>query len=329
MNTTRSTSGARSDHLGIVRSFSTSSAPREHRIPRWEDHNRTALVDLRTACFARDSLTSTMLNLPLASMRLTDIASNDHVIERTETHIGRTPAGTVLLCLLAKGDASFFGAHGTVRIGSSEAILYDSDEPFMYGFNSPMRQHIFQIPRAKFHELTGRERLPRPVAFGKADEHTLSAFRRIFLNTMRSSILRQEQTAEGVDETFDELFSMLLDSRNRSSSRAHYAMANDFITSNLEQPGLSVGDVASAVGVSERQLSRVFADHGIGVAQSIAEIRLATAHDILTSTRADGFSIGEIANRVGYRHLSHFSRSFKARYGTTARELKLSRSRHE
>lgn len=326
MNTTRSTSSARSDHFGIVRSFSTSRAPRERRIPMWEDHNRTALVDLRTACVARDSLTSTMLNLPLSSMSLTDIASNDHVIERSNTHIGRTPAGTVLLCLLAKGDASFFGAHGTVRIGSSEAILYDSDEPFMYGFNSPMRQHIFQIPRVKFHELTGRERLPQPVVFGKSDERPLSAFRRIFVNTMRSSILRQNTTADRADETFDGLFSMLLDSRSRGGSRAQYAIAKDFIVSNLDQPGLSVGDVASAVGVSERQLSRVFADHGIGVAESIAEVRLAAAHDMLTSTRADGLSIGEIARRVGYRHPSHFSRSFKARYGTTARDLKNSLS---
>jgi AraC-like DNA-binding protein len=326
MNTTRSTSGVRSDHLGIVRSFSTSSAPKERRISMWEDHNRTALVDLRTACFARDSLTSTMLNLPLQSMRLTDIASNDHVIERTDTHIGRTPAGTVLLCLLAKGDASFFGAHGTVRIGSSEAILYDSDEPFMYGFNSTMRQHIFQIPRAKFRELTGRERLPQPMVFGKADERPLSSFRRIFANTIRSSILRQTAADDRIEEAFDGLFSMLLDSRNRGSSRAHYAMAKDFIVSNLDQPGLSVGDVASAVGVSERQLSRVFADQGIGVAESIAEVRLAAAYDMLTSTRADGLSIGEIARRVGYIHLSHFSRSFKAKYGMTARDVKNSLS---
>ena len=326
MNMTRSASGARSDQLGIVRSFSTSSAPKEQRIPMWEDHNRTALVDLRTACFARDSLTSTMLNLPLASMRLTDIASNDHVIERSGTHIGRTPAGTVLLCLLAKGDASFFGAHGSERIGSSEAILYDSDEPFMYGFNSPMRQHIFQIPRTKFHELTGRERLPQPMVFGKADERTLSSFRRIFANTMRSSILRQTTADEQPEESFDGLFSMLLDSRNRGNSRAQYAMAKDFIASNFDQPGLSVGDVASAVGVSERQLSRVFADHGIGVAESIAEVRLAVAHDMLTSTSSSGLSIGEITRRVGYIHLSHFSRSFKARYGMTARDVKNSLS---
>ena len=99
-------------------------------------------------------------------------------------------------------------------------------------------------------------------------------------------------------------------------------MAKYFIDSNLDQPGLSVGDVASAVGVSERQLSRVFADHGIGVAESIAEVRLAAAYDMLTSTRADGLSIGEIARRVGYMHLSHFSRSFKAKYGMTARDVK-------
>lgn len=327
MNMTQTAAKVRSGSVGAVRSFSTAQAPKEDRIPLWEAQNRKALVELRASCLARESLSSTMLSLPLTTMKLVDISANDHVVERSAHHIGRSPADTLMFCLLTKGDAYFYSSHGTDHLTSSEAILYDPDEPFIYGFHSSMRQHIFEIPRSRFKELTNRDGLPEPVIFSGADKAQLSTFRRIFAATMRSSLLRNEIPVGQINDTFDETFCNLLNTGTRGTSSAYFTGARDFIRSNIGQPGLSVGDIADAVNISERQLARVFSDHNMGVAEYVAEMRLNLAHDMLSSPRMDDLTIGQIARRAGYQHLSHFSRSFKAKYGATAREVRKSSSK--
>lgn len=322
MSMTQAAATMRSDSVGAVRSFSTAHAPEEDRIPLWEDQNRKALVELRTSCLARGSLSSTMLSLPLKTMKLIDIIANDHIVERSAGHIGRAPADTLMFCLLTKGDAYFYGSHGTDHLTESEAILYDPDEPFMYGFHSSMRQHIFEIPRSKFKTLTGKDGLEEPILFSGTDNAMLSACRGVFASTMRSALRRNETSDAHVDKTFDEIFCTLLNTGTRGSANAYFAVATDFVRSNIGQPGLSVGDIANAVGISERQLARIFSDHDIGVAEYVSDTRLSLAHEMLSSARMDGLTIGQIARRTGYQHPSHFSRSFKAKYGATAREIR-------
>lgn len=324
MTKTQTAATVRSGSVRTVRSFSTAQAPKEDRIPLWENQNRKALVELRASCLARESLSSTMLSLPLKTMNLVDITANDHVVERTAHHIERAPADTLMFCLLTKGDAYFYSSHGTDQLTASEAILYDPDEPFIYGFHSSMRQHIFEIPRSKFKALTNRDGLPKPVLFSGADKTKLSTIRKIFATTMRSSLLRNEIPDGQVDDAFDEIFCNLLNTGTSGIANAYFTAAKDFVRSKIGQPGLSVGDIANAVGISERQLARIFSDHNIGVAEYVSEARLHLAHDMLSSARMDDLTIGQIARRVGYQHLSHFSRSFKAKYGTTAREIRKS-----
>ncbi len=67
--------------------------------------------------------------------------------------------------------------------------------------------------------------------------------------------------------------------------------------------------------LSHAQLCRVMKKHKLQTPVSyVKEIRLSTAHELIQNT---AMSFEDIALKVGYSSLSHFSSAFKARYGIT------------
>ncbi|WP_434055434.1 MAG: GlxA family transcriptional regulator [Roseibium sp.] len=88
--------------------------------------------------------------------------------------------------------------------------------------------------------------------------------------------------------------------------------AVDLMEQNLEDP-LSIPDICSQLGVSQRQLSRLFGHY---VRRSPVEyyrdIRLDRARGLVTQTE---MKLSEIAAASGFNSQVHFSRSYKERFG--------------
>ncbi len=86
-----------------------------------------------------------------------------------------------------------------------------------------------------------------------------------------------------------------------------------FIKENLDNEGLSVEDLAAAVGFSRSQYHRKLkALVNKSANQLIVEIRLNEAHKMLKQKEG---SVSEIAYSVGYTNLSYFTKSFKDKFG--------------
>lgn len=294
----------------------------EERIPLWEEHNREALIPLRVASYARESISSSMLNLPLESVKLTAIRGNDHVIERSDRLVRSNPADAIMFCLLNKGDAFFYGPQGVGNLVGSEAILYDTDQPFMYGFKSSMEQFIFEIPRAEFYRLTGQETLSEPIFFRNNDSAMLNVSRRIFGSVIHYARTGRNISIQRIEHAFANAFRQLVNPASVDAEDAYFMSAKEFIHSHAHLPQLSVRDVAEEVGISERHLSRIFASQDNSVGRYISDVRLDLAYKLLTGERSRGMTIGEIAQRAGFVHSSHFSRAFRGKYGMSPREAR-------
>lgn len=88
---------------------------------------------------------------------------------------------------------------------------------------------------------------------------------------------------------------------------------------NLERP-LSTHDLAGAVGISGRQLERLFERHlQTSPKQYYTEMRLQRARNLLMQTDA---SVTEVAMSCGFSSHSHFTRRYKQTYGTTPRKVR-------
>ncbi len=78
-------------------------------------------------------------------------------------------------------------------------------------------------------------------------------------------------------------------------------------------------EVGSRLGVSESTLRRRLQDEGKGFRTLLEEVRLIHG---LTLVQESAWSIGRIADAVGYRSQSRFSERFKRRFGLTPRSLR-------
>ncbi len=96
--------------------------------------------------------------------------------------------------------------------------------------------------------------------------------------------------------------------------------AIDLIEANIEEP-LSVPEIAAELGISQRQLERVFRRHmGCSTVQFARLIRLQYARVLLTSTR---MSIREVSAASGFNSMSYFSQSFVQCFGKRPSEYRL------
>jgi AraC-like DNA-binding protein len=92
--------------------------------------------------------------------------------------------------------------------------------------------------------------------------------------------------------------------------------ATSFIARNLQDPELSVGTVAQAVGVTTRHLQRAFMDIGQTPRQYILDQRLQEAARLLSRNVGPQCDrIIDICSSLGFNDASHFSRAFAQKFG--------------
>jgi AraC-like DNA-binding protein len=100
----------------------------------------------------------------------------------------------------------------------------------------------------------------------------------------------------------------------RQARLAIFRAAAEIVASEFAQP-LTIEDVAVRVAVSPRQLQRIFTEvRGVGFRTYLAGIRMSRAAELLAQTQ---LPVKEVAQRVGYRDHSQFSKAFKRLYGVS------------
>ena len=130
------------------------------------------------------------------------------------------------------------------------------------------------------------------------------------------------------------LFDVLLDlvalslsrrSRAQTAEAAGFADATVLalrraIHERLREPGLTVANVARAIGISERYVHKLFERVGTTFSGYVMDRRLdGAARDLSDPAKVDQ-AIGSIAFDWGFSDLSHFTRRFKQRFGCRPRD---------
>jgi transcriptional regulator GlxA family with amidase domain len=90
------------------------------------------------------------------------------------------------------------------------------------------------------------------------------------------------------------------------------------------EDGISIPALAASVGLSRRQLERVFLEKtGMSPAQAYTRVRMERAKSLLAHSRTHSrLPMIEIALDVGFENASHFTRTFKRIFGQTPSQLR-------
>ncbi len=110
----------------------------------------------------------------------------------------------------------------------------------------------------------------------------------------------------------DGIFSRFPDSQpsDQQAQPLHHSIierTHEYIQLHLHEP-LTAGDIAATVQMTPDHLNRIF-KHGTGTSlmSYVTRLRMESAQLLLRSSE---LSVQEIGRLVGYRHISHFSRTF-------------------
>jgi AraC-like DNA-binding protein len=125
------------------------------------------------------------------------------------------------------------------------------------------------------------------------------------------------------EDTVLDLVALLAGARSAARTVAHRAAARSYIEEHLTDPNLGAGQVAAAIGISERQLSRVFAADGTSVPRHILSRRLQLAYSLLSHEAAGADqTVADAAARCGFTSVTYFSHVFRQRFGERASDVR-------
>ncbi|ALU41205.1 hypothetical protein AS188_10320 [Kocuria flava] len=302
--------------------FTTAQIPAGHRIEYWESHNAKALIGLDIRTLENTPLAAEEVNLYFPALRFAGVKGSSQIVERSARIIAEHPTGDVAMFFALSGEAFFYHSAGMIMLKPGQAVLYDADRPFVRGFARGLRELVLTIPREEYVRLTRGKPLKEPVVFdfatgsgspGKDPAATSLA------SLINSALRRPQDDPHRVEQEAFSLMERLLARAVGNDRDSAYRRAMQEIERRYADISLGRAQVALAAGVSERQLSRLFAAQGETFAEHLQTHRLQAAEALLVSEPRT--PVAEIARRCGFTSPSHFSRSFKARTGVTPLEL--------
>jgi AraC-like DNA-binding protein len=102
----------------------------------------------------------------------------------------------------------------------------------------------------------------------------------------------------------------------------HFYRICQAIERQLGDGNLTLQKIADQQRLSSRYIQKLFQAAGLGFSPYLRRRRLEHCHADLGNAALHKLSISDIAFRWGFNDAAHFSRSFRADYGTTPREFR-------
>jgi AraC-like DNA-binding protein len=103
--------------------------------------------------------------------------------------------------------------------------------------------------------------------------------------------------------------------RGVRAARVQEALAE--IRAGFADPAFSPHELARKTKLSARYLQDLLQETGSNFTERVMELRLQKARAMLQNLRHDRLKVSEIAYACGFNEVSHFNRSFRARFGTS------------
>ena len=300
------------------RVFSTVGLPAARRVELWETHNTTALIGLDVR--ASDPLIAAELNVRLPRVDLARVSGSAHVVRRTKDVIERSPADAIAVYLTLRGDAWFECADGVHALRPGNVLICDADRAFARGFRRGLEELVVKADRAA---LPAVPRLTGPVIASFRDPGVSGQYARALVR-ITGRATRTEDSVPADEGTVLDLIAVLAAGRAVAPATAHRAAACSYIEEHVTNPSLGAEQVAAAIGISERQLSRIFAADGTSIPRHILSRRLYLAHSMLSAAAATdrAETVADIAARCGFTSATYFSHVFRQRFGRRASDVR-------
>lgn len=313
------------------RSFSTVGLDGGDQWDYWNEVTRTAFVAMLAAGVPAPATAARTAGFDARAvaretggLRLSTVSADPHEAARTPALVRRAEGEDFFLTLICEGSGTVRQDDRSGAMGPGDFTLVDSARPYVFRFEERFRSVVLQIPRGM---LTSRcaaaERITAvpfwatggPGAFVSPVLRALAEEGRALDEGLAHSV-----TANVLD-LLAAVYDAHADSADAAGSAVHrrdLRRAKEYLDERLHDPGLTLLAAGHALGFSLRYLHQLFQEAGTTPRTWLYDRRLDRARTMLLRPPGqDAPTIADIALRVGFKDPSHFSRAFKARYGTS------------
>jgi AraC family transcriptional regulator, positive regulator of tynA and feaB len=240
---------------------------------------------------------------------------------------GRAHPGQVTAFLQFRGTASIHQADRTAVLSAGDLCLVRGTRPLTLEQDACFEWILVSAPEK---EIAGRFPLWRAALLTPIDSGSgvPAVFRDAVLSIKRWSGSLGDAGSEGLADAVVDLMGAVIccavpinaDCIQRSV--LHQDRIKTFARLHLGNPELSVELIADAVGLSPRQIHRLFANEEMSLMRWVWVQRLEQCYRELIQDASAHRTISEIAYTWGFNDQAHFSRTFRKHYGVSPRSLR-------
>lgn len=243
---------------------------------------------------------------------------------RTRRELSGTDGEFVVVLITLAGRETVAQGDAEAELKAGDAVVWDSTKPARFAVSEPLAKRSLLIPRAALDEVSGRAWVSGGVMLdgSQAATRLLTSY----LDTLSTALpeLGSSSVSAARNATL-ELFMGALRSGTGAPTTtmaqpALRAAMDRYIDRHLLDATVTPAAVANAHGVSVRTVNRIFNATGQTLGEVIRVRRLARAREELADS---DLPVSSIAHRWGFSDTSHFSRRFKAHYGSSPTDYRL------
>ncbi|MEH3107867.1 MAG: helix-turn-helix domain-containing protein [Sphingomonas fennica] len=313
-----------------MQTFSTAALPSTGKIAAWNAlyASHLAQVDFQPADrreFRAELTTGELGPISVARMR-----ADRSSIDRTPSHIRHASRRLYTFVLQEKGRGLFSHCGHEAVLQEGDFALCDSAAPHKLAVEDRSEIIMLRVPASVMRSYfpTPEEYCGRRLPAARGLAQTAGA--------MARTLCRQVETGLGSDHgacaarhlmnmmasTYALGFDPALGSAPTAVIAARYTEVKRYIEDRLRETDLIPASIAAGLRISARYVRMVFSAHDETVSAYILRRRLEEIARQLRDPRWHGHTITEIAFSWGFNSAPHFARSFRERYGVTARDYR-------
>lgn len=249
-------------------------------------------------------------------IQLCEMSASSHTWKRERHHIKSHNSGEFLLAAVNSGKAILQQDDKEVLVEKGNLVLYDTAKPF-HILLEPESILLLRIPRDKI--INTSHHAESCIIETIAPNNPVTA---LLISTIKelSTINHSQLSSVTQTQLVDSLLGLLGAALDiHCSNKDSYLQDDIFINAKKtliklsNEPQVALDEVANALGISTRQLTRVFARYGLSPIKWLWDYRLDKAHNLIKENPK--LTITEVALNTGFNDSSHFSRAFSRKFG--------------
>jgi AraC-like DNA-binding protein len=297
-------------------SWSTDTVHARERFAFWREVVCRTVLNVATES-PPERFSARITGRKFGALRFAAFDSTGHEIVRSRAHVARAPEDYYLISLQLRGRSLITQDDDCFALEPDEIAIVDGQRPFRIAFPEPVSRVIAVVPHAVIDRRAPWLRRPPRRKITPSSPFIDLARRHLLQLTAGRTGLSESEASLLTDNLCNLL--ALASAREAPPTRLQpelqLAALLAFCRQNLHDPELSPRLAAARLGLSVRTVHLRFETLGQSFGRWVLEHRLDVCGRTLRDPGQRGCSVAEIAYRWGFNDLSHFNKTFRARFG--------------